>query len=206
MFVGFAIVTVANYSEVVFAKIVTDAVFNTSVAYADPSADPAISDNATFVTWVNVTLVNPSDRRLTMHFVSYTAWIHDLEVENGSALDRFPQDNVMVLPDSTVHYYFRAFAGSVTFPTPTEFLEPHSQLSLSFSFTLTKALPFRFDSTRSIVRFAVAHNLTWANVDWFHHVVVQMQVLGVPTNYEETAVYYLHLFPIIQREAGYELR
>lgn len=189
-----------------FAKLGTGVSFNMSVSVFDPLADPMISDNATFTSWVNVTVVNPSDRRLTLHYLAYSGWIHDLEVENGSALDRRPQDNFLPRPDGSILLYFRSFAGAVAFPTPTAFIEAHAQRTFAFSFSLERNLVFRFDSTRSIVQFAQARNLTWSDIDWFHHVVLQIQILGVPTNYEETtSLFYLHTFPIIEREAGFEL-
>ena len=57
----------ANYTEIVFAKQATDVVFELMVTVEDPLADPSISDEARFTTWLSITVSNPSDRRLALH-------------------------------------------------------------------------------------------------------------------------------------------
>jgi len=201
------VASAANYTEIVFAKQATDVVFELMVTVEDPLADPSISDEARFTTWLSITVSNPSDRRLALHYIGYSGWVHDYEAENGSAPDRRAQDDVLLLPDGTPLLFYRAITNLVPFPEYREFVEPRSQATFTYHFDLGRYPDvLRFDATRSVYRYALGAGIPFREVEWFHHVLVQVMILGVPTDYEETTpLFYLATLPIIDREVGFEL-
>lgn len=206
-FVVFSAATAANYAEIVFAKHATDVVFDLFVELDDPLPAPGISDNASFIAHLSFTVRNPSDRRLSIHYVGYTGWVHDYEAENGSAPERRSLDDFLFAPDGSVMLFYRAITGFAIFPTYTEFIDARSEATFAYPFVLDRDPEvIRFDATRDIYEYAANVGIPETNVGWFHHVLVQLRILDVPTDYEETTpLFYLHTLPIIDREVGFEL-
>lgn len=165
--------TVRNYTEVVKAKVLTEAVTieTPELTYDAFGALEAVSIR------LELTITNPSAKELKAWIFTYKAWARDLETEQGAATGRLLQDGEVDV-NGTEMLFFPVFVATFSFDNPQMPVPPHSNITISRSVNLTRSQdPAGVAELESILDYAGSAGL---ELEWLHYSSVLLMITDIP--------------------------